>query len=50
MTAEWGRPTAFVGGGGSIPVATLIKQKLGIGQPKVTEAAPVAELAERRPA
>jgi acetylornithine deacetylase/succinyl-diaminopimelate desuccinylase-like protein len=28
MTAEWGRPTAFVGGGGSIPVATLIKQKL----------------------
>jgi acetylornithine deacetylase/succinyl-diaminopimelate desuccinylase-like protein len=30
MTAEWGRPTAFVGGGGSIPVATLIKQKLGM--------------------
>jgi len=30
MTAEWGRPTAFIGGGGSIPVATLIKQKLGM--------------------
>jgi acetylornithine deacetylase/succinyl-diaminopimelate desuccinylase-like protein len=30
MTAEWGRPTAFVGGGGSIPVATLIKQNLGM--------------------
>lgn len=31
-------------------IETKIKQKLGIGQPKVTEAAPVAELAERRPA
>jgi acetylornithine deacetylase/succinyl-diaminopimelate desuccinylase-like protein len=30
MTAEWGRPTAFTGGGGSIPVATLIKEKLGM--------------------
>ncbi len=28
LTAEWGRPAAFIGGGGSIPVATLIKQKL----------------------
>ncbi|APZ34847.1 recombinase RecA [Microbacterium aurum] len=31
-------------------IETKILQKLGIGQPKVTEAAPVAELAERRPA
>ncbi len=28
LSAEWGRPAAFIGGGGSIPVATLIKQKL----------------------
>jgi hypothetical protein len=27
---EWGREAAFVGGGGSIPVATEIKQKLGM--------------------
>ena len=30
LTEEWGREAAFVGGGGSIPVATLIKQKLGV--------------------
>jgi len=28
LSAEWGKPAAFIGGGGSIPVATLIKQKL----------------------
>ena len=31
-------------------IETKILQKLGIGQPKQTEAAPVADLAERRPA
>lgn len=30
LTDEWGREAAFVGAGGSIPVTTLIKQKLGI--------------------
>jgi acetylornithine deacetylase/succinyl-diaminopimelate desuccinylase-like protein len=30
LSAEWGRPAAFIGGGGSIPVATLIKQKLNM--------------------
>ncbi|MFT3973474.1 MAG: M20/M25/M40 family metallo-hydrolase [Amaricoccus sp.] len=30
LTAEWGKDAAFVGGGGSIPVTTLIKQKLGV--------------------
>jgi acetylornithine deacetylase/succinyl-diaminopimelate desuccinylase-like protein len=30
LTEEWGREAAFVGGGGSIPVTTLIKDKLGI--------------------
>ena len=30
LTDEWGRDAAFVGGGGSIPVTTLIKDKLGI--------------------
>jgi acetylornithine deacetylase/succinyl-diaminopimelate desuccinylase-like protein len=30
LTSEWGRDAAFVGGGGSIPVTTLIKDKLGI--------------------
>jgi len=30
LAAEWGRPAAFIGSGGSIPVATLIKQKLGM--------------------
>ncbi len=30
LTDEWGRGAAFIGGGGSIPVATLIKDKLGI--------------------
>jgi len=30
LTDEWGRGAAFVGGGGSIPVATLLKDRLGI--------------------
>jgi acetylornithine deacetylase/succinyl-diaminopimelate desuccinylase-like protein len=30
LSDEWGREAAFVGGGGSIPVTTLIKDKLGI--------------------
>ena len=30
LTDEWGKHAAFVGGGGSIPVTTLIKQKLGM--------------------
>jgi len=30
LTDEWGKDAAFVGGGGSIPVTTLIKQKLGV--------------------
>jgi acetylornithine deacetylase/succinyl-diaminopimelate desuccinylase-like protein len=30
LTAEWGEAAAFVGGGGSIPVATLLKEKLGM--------------------
>lgn len=30
LTDEWGKDAAFIGGGGSIPVATLIKNKLGV--------------------
>ncbi len=30
LTEEWGKEAAFIGGGGSIPVATLIKDKLGV--------------------
>lgn len=30
LSEEWGREAAFVGAGGSIPVATLFKQKLGM--------------------
>ena len=30
LTDEWGKHAAFAGGGGSIPVTTLIKQKLGM--------------------
>ena len=30
LTDEWGKDAAFIGGGGSIPVTTLIKDKLGI--------------------
>ena len=30
LTDEWGKEAAFVGGGGSIPVTTLIKDKLGV--------------------
>ena len=30
LTDEWGKDAAFVGGGGSIPVTTLIKEKLGV--------------------
>ena len=30
LTDEWGSDAAFVGGGGSIPVTTLIKDKLGV--------------------
>ncbi|MCU0789440.1 MAG: M20/M25/M40 family metallo-hydrolase [Nitratireductor sp.] len=30
LSDEWGKETAFVGGGGSIPVTTLIKEKLGM--------------------
>ncbi|MET4129722.1 M20/M25/M40 family metallo-hydrolase [Roseovarius sp. MBR-6] len=30
MSDEWGKDAAFVGGGGSIPVTTMIKEKLGM--------------------
>jgi acetylornithine deacetylase/succinyl-diaminopimelate desuccinylase-like protein len=30
LSDEWGREAAFIGGGGSIPVATEIKEKLGM--------------------
>ncbi len=30
LTAEWGRDAAFIGGGGSIPVATEIREKFGM--------------------
>ena len=30
LTDEWGKHAAFIGGGGSIPVTTLIKEKLGM--------------------
>jgi acetylornithine deacetylase/succinyl-diaminopimelate desuccinylase-like protein len=30
LTDEWGRDAAFIGGGGSIPVTTLLKDKLGV--------------------
>jgi acetylornithine deacetylase/succinyl-diaminopimelate desuccinylase-like protein len=30
LSDEWGRQAAFVGGGGSIPVTTMIKEKLGM--------------------
>ncbi len=30
LTDEWGKDAAFVGGGGSIPVATLFRQVLGL--------------------
>jgi acetylornithine deacetylase/succinyl-diaminopimelate desuccinylase-like protein len=30
LTDEWGKQAAFIGGGGSIPVTTLIKDKLGV--------------------
>ncbi len=30
LSEEWGKEAAFIGGGGSIPVATLIRQKLGV--------------------
>ncbi|WP_347266107.1 M20/M25/M40 family metallo-hydrolase [Paracoccus sp. (in: a-proteobacteria)] len=30
MSDEWGKEAAFVGGGGSIPVATMIREKLGM--------------------
>lgn len=30
LTAEWGRPAVFVGGGGSIPVTHELKQALGM--------------------
>ena len=30
LTDEWDKDAAFVGGGGSIPVATLIKEKLAV--------------------
>lgn len=30
LTDEWGRDAAFIGGGGSIPVATEIREKLGM--------------------
>ena len=30
LTDEWGREAAFIGMGGSIPVATLINERLGI--------------------
>jgi len=30
LSDEWGKEAAFVGGGGSIPVTTMIKEKLGL--------------------
>lgn len=30
LSDEWGKQAAFVGGGGSIPVTTMIKEKLGM--------------------
>jgi acetylornithine deacetylase/succinyl-diaminopimelate desuccinylase-like protein len=30
LTAEWGRPAVFIGGGGSIPVTHELKQALGL--------------------
>ena len=30
LSDEWGKEAAFVGGGGSIPVTTLLKDKLGV--------------------
>lgn len=30
LTEEWGKEAAFIGGGGSIPVTTLIRETLGI--------------------
>jgi acetylornithine deacetylase/succinyl-diaminopimelate desuccinylase-like protein len=30
LSAEWGRPAVFIGGGGSIPVTAELKQKLGM--------------------
>jgi acetylornithine deacetylase/succinyl-diaminopimelate desuccinylase-like protein len=30
LTAEWGRPAVFIGGGGSIPVTAELKQALGM--------------------
>ena len=30
LSDEWGKQAAFVGGGGSIPVTTMIKEKLGL--------------------
>jgi acetylornithine deacetylase/succinyl-diaminopimelate desuccinylase-like protein len=30
MSDEWGKQAAFVGGGGSIPVTTMIQEKLGL--------------------
>lgn len=30
LSDEWGKEAAFVGGGGSIPVTTMIKEKLGM--------------------
>jgi acetylornithine deacetylase/succinyl-diaminopimelate desuccinylase-like protein len=30
LTDEWGRDAAFIGGGGSIPVTTLLKDRLGV--------------------
>jgi acetylornithine deacetylase/succinyl-diaminopimelate desuccinylase-like protein len=30
LTAEWGRPAVFIGGGGSIPVTSELKRALGM--------------------
>jgi acetylornithine deacetylase/succinyl-diaminopimelate desuccinylase-like protein len=30
LTAEWGKPAVFIGGGGSIPVTSELKTKLGM--------------------
>jgi acetylornithine deacetylase/succinyl-diaminopimelate desuccinylase-like protein len=30
LSAEWGKPAVFIGGGGSIPVTSLLKQSLGM--------------------
>jgi acetylornithine deacetylase/succinyl-diaminopimelate desuccinylase-like protein len=30
LTAEWGRDAVFIGGGGSIPVTSMLKQSLGM--------------------